>query len=76
MGVLGFLCTSRKCVHKTTPTASGLRLKVAGDPVRTLLAEAVPGSVPAEIGNDQPIVFIDVLNQVVPDLSMVLVGHD
>jgi hypothetical protein len=36
----------------------------------------MPGSVPAEIGNDQLIVIIDVLNQVVPHLGMVLVGHD
>jgi hypothetical protein len=55
---------------------AGLCLKVAGDPVRTFLAEAVPGSVPPEIGYDQLIVGIDVLNQVVPDLGMVLVGYD
>jgi hypothetical protein len=54
----------------------GLCPKVVGDPVRTLLVEAVPGSVPAEIGYDQLIVGIDVLNQVVPDLGMVLVGYD
>jgi hypothetical protein len=69
----------------TTAQRRGLRasfagarlcLKVAGDPVRTLVAEAVPGSVPAEIGNDQHVVIIDVLKQVVTDLGMVLVGHD
>jgi hypothetical protein len=70
------LCPRTQEAHGIGQSGRGLCLKVVGDPVRTLFVEAVPGSVPAEIGYDQLIVVIDVLNQVVPDLGMVLVGHD